>query len=433
MFQRESKVASEGGRRNIGEKRRLSEPFSIRIRAYLGAVLVSAGLILSSALASTASATPITITPPGGSQPPPLAVTPPGLYPLQATAQAVDIRWYDRSTIEQKFVVYKRDRYGAWQVVYQVPTRNVQDMSGDYSYLDTDTSVSGQCYRIAAVDSKGSAGYTQEQCTVRPDPSRFPQSDPASTEQWYGLNNANDGTGDLYNSAQHMSLANANQNFGVDLNWQTNPALWKIEAQGGPHLMRGQAVALRVWGGGWLKYGNETWGVDLVLSDTPSYEWYVLGGTPGSTIGNGSFALWNSAANDYLVSGDETWGVNVNWYKKTQSSPPPPPPPPQGVKTFVAYNCITEQRPLEMWVSDLSAGGGWTDEGRLESQYAGGGCPETGQPFTFTPQSGHQYEVRSVDYQASGCSNDPTDGSCWRSDTTFVGDANGQVISTDIG
>ncbi len=88
--------------------------------------------------------------------------------------------------------------------------------------------------------------------------------------------------------------------------------------------MRGQAVALRVWGGGWLKYGNETWGVDLVLSDTPSYEWYVVGGTPGIPIDNGPWALCNNAAHDYLVYGDQTWGVNLNWYQKTL--PPPPAP-----------------------------------------------------------------------------------------------------------
>lgn len=358
---------------------------------------------------------------------------PPGVYPLEVTAQAVNVRWYDRSTTEQKFVVYKRDQSGAWHVINQAPTRNVAGMSGDYSYLDTDHSVSGQCYMIAAVDEWGGAGYTQEQCTVRPDPSRFPQAYPASTKQWYGLDNKNDGTGDLYNSARNLSLTHENQTTGVDLNWQTNPALWKIEAQGGPNLMHGQAVALRVWGGGWLKYGNETWGVDLVLSETPSYEWYVLGNTPGSTIDNGSFVLWNSAANDYLVSGDQTFGVSLDWYKKTQPSEPPPSSSPSGVKTFVAYNCISEQRPLEMWVSDLTAGGGWTDMGQLDSQYASGGCPQTGSPFTFTPTSGHAYEVRSVDYQASGCSNDPTNGGCWRSDTTFVGDANGQVVSTDIG
>ena len=193
----------------------------------------------------------------------------PGLYTIQAMPLAVTIGWYDRSTDEQKFVLYRRDGHGAWQEIYEVPTRNVAG-GGDYSYVDTNRSLSGQCYMVAAVNQNGS-GYTKEECTVRPDPSRFPQSVPQSVQQWFGLNSVNDGTGNLQTTTRssYTSLTWSGQTFGVDLDWSEYPALWKIEAQGGPHLMRGQAVALRVWGGGWLKYGNQTWGVDLQLSDTP--------------------------------------------------------------------------------------------------------------------------------------------------------------------
>ena len=132
---------------------------------------------------------------------------------------------------------------------------------------------------VAAVDSFGS-GNTQEECTGRPDPSRFPQTVPASDKQWYGLSNMNDGTGDLSNGPRGShSLIYSHETFGVDLSWAGGPALWKIEAQGGPHVMYGQAVALRVWGGGWLAYGNETFGVDVALS------------TPGSISGTSSARL----------------------------------------------------------------------------------------------------------------------------------------------
>jgi hypothetical protein len=402
----------------------------IRVATVLGALLA-----LAFPAASLAVFRPPITRPPIGviAQPrPPLA---PGLYPLQPSPLAVTVRWYDRSTDEQKFVLYRRDQHGAWQAIYEVPTHNVASADGDYSYVDTDRSISGQCYMIAAVNDNG-AGYTQEECTVRPDPSRFPQSVPSKAVQWYGLTSVNDGTGDLANWARSNSykeLIHANQWFGVDLDWSQHPTLWKIEAQGGPHVMKGQAVALRVWGGGWLKHGNQTWGVDLVLSSTPAYEWYVLSGQPGSPIDSGKFALWNSAARDYLVAAHQTWGVDLDWYKNTQPAPTPPPPHQTGVRTFVAYNCVSEQRPLEMWVADLTAGTGYADMGRLDSQWTDGGCPGTGQPWTFTPQSGHQYLVRAVDYLADGCSNDPTIGPCWRSETTFVGDANGNVISSTIG
>jgi hypothetical protein len=364
--------------------------------------------------------------------PPPDA---PGTYPLEPSRYAVIVRWFDRSDDEQTFTVYRRNASGGWQLVHQEPTRDVAG-GGDYAWTDTDTSMSGQCYMIAASNGDGSSGSSEE-CTVRPDPDRFPLSIPASTQQWYGLSNTNDGTGYLQNSARSdgVLLHWSHQTFGVDLDWTDGSSLWRVEAQGGPQLMKGQAVALRVWGGGWLKYGHETWGVDLQLSDTPVYEWYALGGQPGQELTDSSgFALWNSSAKDYLVAGHQTFGVSLNWYQQTlPKPPPPPPPPPAGVKTFVAYNCISEDRPVEMWVEDFSAGTGWVDKGRLDAQWSPeGGCPATGQPWTFSPTPGHAYLVESVDDLAPGCSNDPTIG-CDRSDPPFTGDAHGQVVSTTIG
>jgi hypothetical protein len=413
---------------------------SALITAALAGAAMLVSIVVGTAAASAATTihfptTGIAKFPGGGVIKLPPGPLSPGVYQLQAMPLAVTIRWYDRSTNEQKFILYKRTLTGAWRDIYETPTRDSAGTGTNYSYVDSDRSVSGQCYMIAAVNQDG-AGYTKEQCTVRPDPSRFPQTIPSKVKQWFGLSNVNDGTGNLQTGVRnsYTTLTHSNQTFGVDLDWSKYPTLWKIEAQGGPHVMYGQAVALRVWGGGWLKYGNQTWGVDLQLSSTPAYEWYVVGGIPGNPIDNGEFALWNNTTHDYLVLSHQTWGVDLNWYQKTlPPPPPPPPPPPHGVKTFVAYNCVTEQRPLEMWVADLSSGTGYVDKGTLDSQYAGGGCPGTGQPFTFTPASGHQYLVRSVDYTAPGCSNDPSIADCWRSQTTFIGDAGGQVVSLTIG
>jgi hypothetical protein len=382
---------------------------------------------------STSSVAPIVVRTSGGIT---LGRAPdaPGLYPLQPMSLAVTIRWYDRSTNEQKFILFRRDVHGAWREIYEVPTSDVAG-GGDYTYVDTDRSMSGQCYKIAAVNA-GGGGETQEECTVRPDSSRFPQQVPSAVEKWDGLSNVNDGTGGLETTGRDFdtSLNWSHQTFGISLDWSDTPSLWKIEAQGGPQLMQGQAVALRVWGGGWLTYGFQSFGVQLQLSDTPSYEWYIVGGTPGSSISsNGSWALWNSAAHDYLVEAHRSVGASLRWYQETLPPPPAPlPRPPVGVKTVQATNCVDEQRPLEMWVDDLTARTA-TDSGTLDSQYADGGCPATGQPWMFTPTSGHQYVVYSVDYSAPGCSNDPTIADCWRSQTTFTGDAGGGFLPIQIG
>src|SRR5262245_40143019 len=115
----------------------------------------------------------------------------PGLFSIQASSAAVTIKWVDASTNEDKFVVYRRDVHGNWQAIYQVPTRNVAG-GGAYMYVDADHSISGQCYKVAAVNSLD-AGETGEACTVRPDASRFPQSPPQDVKQWTGLSSVNDG------------------------------------------------------------------------------------------------------------------------------------------------------------------------------------------------------------------------------------------------
>jgi hypothetical protein len=356
-----------------------SMPSPARFRALSVAGLAAVGLTLSFAGMSTAAAAmrpPGVHLPPGGVFKLPSPPVSPGLYQLASSQQAVTVSWYDRSTDEQQFVVYKRDLGGNWEQVYEVPSRDVAGADGDYTWVDTDHSVSGQCYMIAAVNYAG-AGDSGEECTVRPDPSQFPQSVSQNVQQWFGLNGANDGTGDLFNASRNMSLTHANQTFGVDLDYSENPALWRIEAQGGPQLMYGQAVALRVWGGGWLKYGNETWGVDLVLSNTPSYEWHLVGEPPGTPIANGSFALWNSATNRYLVASHQTWGVSLDWKSDTSTS------------TGAIQNAsvtMTAQPPVQGYVPFLGYFGGGPGNTSVLTQVSNSGYGVT----LFFIKPGHQ-------------------------------------------
>jgi hypothetical protein len=398
--------------------------------------------VLSLAHQSTAGpARPLAERPPGS----PLPTVPvtsietapaaPGLDPLQASAYDVVVSWRNRADNATSFTVYRLDIAGNWQALYQVAKYGAG--SGEvYSWTDTNTVLSGQCYMVAAVNASG-ASDSQEECTVRPDGGQFPLGTlPHGTQQWYGLSGANDGTGTLQSAARAMnSLVWSNETFGVNLAWTSKAALWKVQAQDGPNAMYGEAVALRVWGGGWLEYGNQTFGVDLQLTSTPVYQWYILGETPGNTVDSNEFALWNSAAKDFLVEGHQTFGVDVNWFKKLPSNNPPPPPASTGVRDLVLYNCVMDDDPLEIWVNDFTAGSGWTDEGTLQPGWEDDeGCGETPEDsWQFAPVSGHDYEVRSVDFDADGCSNDPTISSCTASDTTFVGDSNGGVVTIPIG
>jgi hypothetical protein len=306
--------------------------------------------------------------------------------------------------------VEKRDQQGAWDVVHTVPTRDMAGSGDTYSWVDTATNVSGQCYRIAAINVTDETD-TAEQCTVRPDPASFPQGASAPAMQWDGLYSTNDSIGYLHNNKLDETLTTGNETFGVNLNWDDGSKDIQVEAQGGPNLMRGQALALKT-AGGWLKYGHQDYGVDLQLSSTPSYEWYAIGdtGTPGDEtthagepLGDGGyFALWNNVLKAYLVNGHQTLGIDLNWYKPGDGSNPPPPPPPPPTTRFKSYQVINctwpEQDTVGVWAKELTTGSAWTLVGNLESNWtADGTCGVgdiSGSPVTFTPPvSGHVYDV----------------------------------------
>jgi hypothetical protein len=198
--------------------------------------------------------------------------------------------------------------------------------------------------------------------------------------------------------------------------------------------MYGEPVALRVWGGGWLEYAYQTWGVSLHLVSTPVYQWYILGETAGTTLDSSEFALWNSAADDFLVEHDQTYGPDIEWLKKTLPPPSPPPTTSAGVRLVVAYNCYSGDRPLEMWVQDETTRSGWTDMGTVQTGWSDDGCGETaGDTWEFSPESGHVYDIAAVDFDADGCSNDPTLGQCVPSLTNNItGSANGVVWTIPI-
>jgi hypothetical protein len=374
-------------------------------------------------------------------------------YGLLVSEKMVTVNWFDRSDNERGFRVEKRDKQGNWQMVHQVPTRNVLG-SGlgreDYTWVDTSRSISGQCYRIGAYNDTDIA-YTEENCTVRPDPDEFPQNVATAARQWNGLSSTNDGTGSLYNDTADSYLAHGEQTFGVNLNW-ADTSLWRVQAQGGPHLMKGQAVAIRVWGGGWLRHGSQTFGVNLELDDSPSYEWYVIGDSSvdpwsalaGEPLASGAhLALWNSVAEAYLVYGYQTWGINLKWYVVGGSQPPPPPPnpTPTGIKTYRVVNCTwPEAHTLQLWVKDLTAGSPWIHVGSQQSNWTDyGTCGSTtfsGTPFSYNvPISGHYYELVAVDSDPDWCFQPQPDPNvafnCVRMDSTpFLGSTTSSVVAT---
>lgn len=58
-----------------------------------------------------------------------------------------------------------------------------------------------------------------------------------------------------------------------------------------------------------LRYGERTWGINLVWSKTPHYEWRV------EREADGDVSLYNTDVRDHLVYGRRGVGVNLRWLK----------------------------------------------------------------------------------------------------------------------
>jgi hypothetical protein len=135
-----------------------------------------------------------------------------------------------------------------------------------------------------------------------------------------------------------QDLVYGNETWGVDLNWN-NPAFdsvgnplhernvqWKFVRQVNPRfpvvypascyqISGTEQVALyNTVNHQYLADGHETFGVDLVWSSTPRYEWKVaIGLLEQSTYSARVAQLYNTTEQAYLVAGHQTWGVDLQW------------------------------------------------------------------------------------------------------------------------
>ena len=79
---------------------------------------------------------------------------PPGLCPLQASEYDVVVGWYDRADNANSFIVYRLEPRATRRTSTRSPRTTRPGAAEPYSWTDTDTDQSGQCYMIAAVDAE---------------------------------------------------------------------------------------------------------------------------------------------------------------------------------------------------------------------------------------------------------------------------------------
>ncbi len=95
----------------------------------------------------------------------------------------------------------------------------------------------------------------------------------------------------LKNNTNRHFLAYKEQNFGINLGFtdDAEPSRakkvvhWSFVNERRTPVKYGEPVAIRCKDG-YLHYGQRPWGINLDWSDTPIYEWRLLGAKPGTVV-----------------------------------------------------------------------------------------------------------------------------------------------------
>jgi hypothetical protein len=122
----------------------------------------------------------------------------------------------------------------------------------------------------------------------------------------------------------YQDLIYGNETFGVDLNWYTPTfvdfyrAEWQFVRQPVSHATAGipateQVALYDVASEKYLMAEYEEFGIDLIWTNTPIYQWQVAVGVPNPTTGYYRTGLYNTAEHGYLIEHTRTWGVDLSW------------------------------------------------------------------------------------------------------------------------
>jgi hypothetical protein len=144
--------------------------------------------------------------------------------------------------------------------------------------------------------------------------------------QWK-LSSADGDTYEIMNGKTRRVLEYGVRKYGINLVWGGDwpkkystfriIPLGEVKSPGEDYTLRyGQKVAIHVKGGGYLQHGRRSHGIDLKWSATPVYEWELRGGAAGESLRwwiTNEVALFNVTTGRYLRYGERTYGINLVW------------------------------------------------------------------------------------------------------------------------
>jgi hypothetical protein len=133
----------------------------------------------------------------------------------------------------------------------------------------------------------------------------------------------------LRNVTEDKCFSYGEREYGINLVWGncTNPNVTFVREAGPGSIHYGELVAMRITnadasnpkvGNGYLRYQKREYGINLVWSNTPVYEW-ILRSPDGPQLDgkvvdpNLRVGLWNEVEPDFLLYCERSKGINLRW------------------------------------------------------------------------------------------------------------------------
>jgi hypothetical protein len=127
----------------------------------------------------------------------------------------------------------------------------------------------------------------------------------------------------LKNRTNRRFLRYKEQKFGINLGFtddaepstEAKVVHWQFRNRTGTPIRYDEPVAVRCRDG-YLHYGHRTFGINLDWSDTPVYQWRLLGGKAGNRVSTRDWVtIWNMHTDpgEPLIHFDREIGGNIGW------------------------------------------------------------------------------------------------------------------------
>ena len=128
-------------------------------------------------------------------------------------------------------------------------------------------------------------------------------------------------TYDLYNRTEKEALKYGERTWGINLVWgdpstSDNVRFVRASGQTGP-LVSDELIAFGVRNGaGFVKYQVRDTGINLAWSSTPVFEWKLVLPQANQAIQTGTpVGLFNMVEKDFLFYDPRSYGINLKWLR----------------------------------------------------------------------------------------------------------------------